>query len=86
MALRRKKQLEAAEEFHNLYSSPNTIRISKSSRTKRAEHTACIGETQNAYSIGGFNHRAFHVGFLVNKAALEQLIFGAHVPVTVRRL
>lgn len=86
MALRRKKQLEAAEEFHNLYSSPNMIRISKSSRTKRVGHRAHIGQKQTAYSTGGFNHGAFHVEFLVYKAALQQVIFGVHVQVTVGRL
>jgi hypothetical protein len=32
------------DEFHNLHSSPNTIRVIKSRRMRWAEHTAYIGE------------------------------------------
>jgi hypothetical protein len=39
------------EELHNLYSSPNIIRIIKSRRMRWAEHVARIGETRNAYRI-----------------------------------
>jgi hypothetical protein len=36
------------EEFHNLYSSPNIIRMIKS---KRLEHVASMGEKRNAYRV-----------------------------------
>jgi hypothetical protein len=39
------------EELHNLYSSPNIIRIIKSRRMKWAGHVARMGETWNAYGI-----------------------------------
>jgi hypothetical protein len=37
------------EELHNLYSSPNIIRIMKSRRMKWAGHVAQMGEKRNAY-------------------------------------
>jgi hypothetical protein len=37
------------EELHNLYSSPNIIRMSKSRRMRWAGHVARMGETRNAY-------------------------------------
>jgi hypothetical protein len=40
------------EELHNLYSSPNIIRMIKSSRTKWAGHVARTGAKRNAY-VGG---------------------------------
>jgi hypothetical protein len=39
------------EELHNLYSSPNTIRMIKSRRMRWAGHLACMGEKINAYRI-----------------------------------
>jgi hypothetical protein len=38
------------EELHNLYSSPNTIRMIKSRRMRWAGHVARM-ETRNAYTI-----------------------------------
>jgi hypothetical protein len=37
------------EELHNLYSSPNIIRMTKSRRMRWAGHVARMGETRNAY-------------------------------------
>jgi hypothetical protein len=39
------------EELHNLYSSPNIIRMIKSRRMRWAGHVARMGETRNAYRI-----------------------------------
>jgi hypothetical protein len=39
------------EELHNLYSSPNIIRMIKSRRMRWAGHVARKGETRNAYRI-----------------------------------
>jgi hypothetical protein len=39
------------EELHNLYSSPNTIRMIKSRRIRWAGHVARMGKTRNAYRI-----------------------------------
>jgi hypothetical protein len=39
------------EELHNLYSSPNIIRMIKSRRMRRAGHVARRGEKRNAYRI-----------------------------------
>jgi hypothetical protein len=39
------------EELHNLYSSPNIIRMIKSKRMRLAGHVAHIGEKRNAYRI-----------------------------------
>jgi hypothetical protein len=39
------------EELHNLYSSPNIIRMIKSRRMRWARHVARMGETRNAYRI-----------------------------------
>jgi hypothetical protein len=39
------------EEFHNLYSSPNVIRMIKSRRMRWTEHVAQMWETTNAYRI-----------------------------------
>jgi hypothetical protein len=39
------------EELHNLYSSPNIIRIIKSRMMSWAGHVARTGETRNAYRI-----------------------------------
>jgi hypothetical protein len=39
------------EELHNLYSSPNIIRVIKSRRMRWTGHAARIGESRNAYRI-----------------------------------
>jgi hypothetical protein len=39
------------EDLHNLYSSPNIIRMIKSRRMRSAGHVARMGETRNAYRI-----------------------------------
>jgi hypothetical protein len=39
------------EELHNLYSSPNIIRMIKSRRIRCVGHVARMGETRNAYRI-----------------------------------
>jgi hypothetical protein len=39
------------EELHNLYFSPNIIRIIRSRRMRWAGHVARMGETRNAYRI-----------------------------------
>jgi hypothetical protein len=39
------------EELHNLYSSPNIIRMIKSMRMRWAGQGARMGETRNAYTI-----------------------------------
>jgi hypothetical protein len=39
------------EELHNLYSSPNIIKMMKSRRMRWAGHIARMGETRNAYRI-----------------------------------
>jgi hypothetical protein len=39
------------EELHNLYSSPNIIRIIKSRRMRRAGHVAQMGDKRNVYRL-----------------------------------
>jgi hypothetical protein len=39
------------EEFHNLYTSLNIIRVIKSMRMRWAGHVALIGEMRNAYKF-----------------------------------
>jgi hypothetical protein len=39
------------EELHNVYSSPNIIRMIKSRRLRWAGHVTRMGETRNAYRI-----------------------------------
>jgi hypothetical protein len=39
------------EELHNLYSSPNIIRIIKLRRMRWAEHVARMGENRNVYRL-----------------------------------
>jgi hypothetical protein len=39
------------EELHNVYSSPDIIRMIKSRRMRWAGHVARMGETRNAYRI-----------------------------------
>jgi hypothetical protein len=40
-----------SEELHNLYSSPNIIRMIMTTRMRWAGHVARMGETRNAYRI-----------------------------------
>jgi hypothetical protein len=37
------------EEFYNLYTSPNIIRVNESRRLKWTGHVARMGQTRNAY-------------------------------------
>jgi hypothetical protein len=39
------------DELHNLYTSPNIIRMIKSMRRRWAGHVERMGETRNAYRI-----------------------------------
>jgi hypothetical protein len=39
------------EELHNLYSSPNIIRMTKSRKMRWEGHVAQMGEKSNAYKI-----------------------------------
>jgi len=39
------------EELHDLYTSPNLIRLIKSRRVRWAEHVARVGEMKHAYRI-----------------------------------
>jgi hypothetical protein len=39
------------EELHNLYSSPNIIRMTESRRMRGAGYVASMGEKRNAYSV-----------------------------------
>jgi hypothetical protein len=39
------------EELHNLYSSPNIIRIIKARKMRWAGHVARMGENRNAYRL-----------------------------------
>jgi hypothetical protein len=39
------------EELHNLYSSPNIIRITKSGKMRWAGHVAWMGEKRNVYRL-----------------------------------
>jgi hypothetical protein len=39
------------EELHNLYASPNILRVLKSRKIRLARHVAQIGEMRNAYKI-----------------------------------
>jgi hypothetical protein len=39
------------DELHDLYSSPNIIRMTKSRRMRWAGHVARMGEKRNAYRI-----------------------------------
>jgi hypothetical protein len=39
------------EELHNLYSSPNIIRMIKSRMMRWAGHVACMKAKRNAYKI-----------------------------------
>jgi len=39
------------EELHDLYSSPNVIRVIKSRRMRWAEHLARMGERRDVYRV-----------------------------------
>jgi len=39
------------EELHNLYASPNIIRVIKSKRMRWLGHVACMRQTRNAYNV-----------------------------------
>jgi hypothetical protein len=39
------------EGFHNLYASPNMVRVIISRRMRRVGHVARMGDTRNAYNI-----------------------------------
>jgi hypothetical protein len=39
------------DETHNLYSSPNIVRVIKSRRMRWAGHVACMGEGKDVYSV-----------------------------------
>jgi hypothetical protein len=39
------------EELRNLYTSPNIIKVIKSSRMREARHVAHMGDIRNAYNI-----------------------------------
>jgi hypothetical protein len=39
------------EELHNLYTSPDVIRMIKSRRMSWARHIVCVGVMRNAYKI-----------------------------------
>jgi hypothetical protein len=41
------------EELHNLYSSPNIIRVIESRRIRWAGHVARMGDEECIYDIGG---------------------------------
>jgi hypothetical protein len=45
------------EELHNLYSSPNIIRMIKPRRMRWTGHVARMGGTRNAYRIGRSRRR-----------------------------
>jgi hypothetical protein len=51
--LRGWKQWEGEDynEFHDLYTSPNIIRVTKSRRIICARHVACMGDMRNEYKI-----------------------------------
>jgi hypothetical protein len=38
-------------ELHNLYTSPNIIRVIKSRRVRWVRYVACVGEMKNAYAF-----------------------------------
>jgi hypothetical protein len=44
-----------SDELHNLYSSPNVVRVIKSRRIRWAEHVACMGrgEVFTGFWLGG---------------------------------
>jgi hypothetical protein len=39
------------EEIHTLHSSPNSIRVIKPRRMRKAVHVSCMGDIRNAYKI-----------------------------------
>jgi hypothetical protein len=45
------------DEFHNLYSSPNIVRVIKSRRMRVAGHVARVGEGRGVYRVFGWEAR-----------------------------
>lgn len=43
-------RLQHNEELHNLFSSPNTIRVNKSGRMRWVGHVASVGNERNIHS------------------------------------
>jgi hypothetical protein len=39
------------DELHNLYSSPNIVKVIKSRRIRWAGHVACMGEGRSVYKV-----------------------------------
>jgi hypothetical protein len=39
------------DQLHNLYSSPNIVRVIKSRRMKWVGHVACMGEWRGVYRV-----------------------------------
>jgi hypothetical protein len=39
------------KELHNLYASPNIIRVVKSGKVRWAVHVTCLGEMRNVYKV-----------------------------------
>jgi hypothetical protein len=66
------------EEFHNLYSSPNIIKLIKSRRTRWVEHLPSIGETRNVYKI--------LVGKPERKSSLGRLRWEANIRMDLREI
>jgi hypothetical protein len=50
------------EELHNLYASPNIIRVIKSRSMRWAGQLECSGETRNAYILVGKPERERPLG------------------------
>jgi hypothetical protein len=45
------------DELHDLYSSPNIVRVIKSSRMRWAGHVARMGEVLTGFWLGGLKAR-----------------------------
>jgi len=44
------------EELHDLYSSPNIVRVIKSRRIRWAGHVACMGKKRGVYRVVVWKH------------------------------
>jgi hypothetical protein len=51
MGPKNKRLLKVSRPIHNLYASPNIIRVIKSRKMKWVGYVARMGETRNAYEI-----------------------------------